>query len=966
MGNSFGRRYRYGASFVDRASGVRFEGHHPLERPDLWKIYLDGAEGEYRNHGFEGSLRRQQLEDGTGVSLFYLGFAPDGRAVAGVRYHGPLEASHQAAVLEEMEASPEIDEIESAIAKEIRLGALEVKGAWSQGEATLGHRMWIAISRTVHHSMNWLGAEFAIAAVSDLWLPIGPICGATQIGVTAVPYPDERYRTIAVSWHRSRSLETTPPDYRQDVRIEAEQLSRGPLHLGPISVGPDSTWTRAYRPMVLDVSSRVQREVLRVLREDPSLQVLDRLSEQREQLAEMKPPPTSAHLEEAQRWVCYPWRRAVVRLLGPRAFAALRLDRNRNKLTSAEQARLRTLRIGVVGLSSGHSIAHLLAMEGLVGELRLADFDTIGLSNLNRIPGSVLDIGINKAIVAARRISEIDPYLRVIVNTEGITQDNLGEFLDGLDLVIEQCDSLDTKFLVREEARARRIPVLMETTDRGVLDVERFDLEPNRPLFHGILGDLDATDLANLPIEQKTPYLIRMIGPRDGSSRGAASLFEVGQTITGWPQLGSEVTLGAATAAAAVRRFGLDGDLPSGRVRFDMEEVLAGIRPVEVDTSAEEDQRAPLPDDPPPDGDDPIELIVDAARRAPSGGNVQPWRFEADPREIRFYMVPERSSTMDVKYRGSFVALGAALFNARVAAASLKSLGPVQLFPEGRHSHHVATMQLGSDSDPQIAPLNPRVRTRATNRRMGQPEEIDQSVLQLLSKGVEREGARLRFLTDRDQIAECSSLLAASDRLRFLSPKVHDEMVSELKFPGQDSVEEGIDIRTLEMDPTGIALLEIIRRPEVMAHLAEWRAGNALGLRTQVMVQSSSALALVTVPRPDSVSYVRGGAAVERFWLTAEHHGLALQPWAPLFLYAQDDRDLVSLVGERHLEEIFELQKRFSELWSLEEGETMALNFRVLHAPPPTVPSARLPLAHVLSRGPSFASSTVASNGHSS
>jgi len=718
--------------------------------------------------------------------------------------------------------------------------------------------------------------------------------------------------------------------------------------------------------MVLDVSSRVQREVLRVLREDPSLQVLDRLSEQREQLAEMKPPPTSAHLEEAQRWVCYPWRRAVVRLLGPRAFAALRLDRNRNKLTSAEQARLRTLRIGVVGLSSGHSIAHLLAMEGLVGELRLADFDTIGLSNLNRIPGSVLDIGINKAIVAARRISEIDPYLRVIVNTEGITQDNLGEFLDGLDLVIEQCDSLDTKFLVREEARARRIPVLMETTDRGVLDVERFDLEPNRPLFHGILGDLDATDLANLPIEQKTPYLIRMIGPRDGSSRGAASLFEVGQTITGWPQLGSEVTLGAATAAAAVRRFGLDGDLPSGRVRFDMEEVLAGIRPVEVDTSAEEDQRAPLPDDPPPDGDDPIELIVDAARRAPSGGNVQPWRFEADPREIRFYMVPERSSTMDVKYRGSFVALGAALFNARVAAASLKSLGPVQLFPEGRHSHHVATMQLGSDSDPQIAPLNPRVRTRATNRRMGQPEEIDQSVLQLLSKGVEREGARLRFLTDRDQIAECSSLLAASDRLRFLSPKVHDEMVSELKFPGQDSVEEGIDIRTLEMDPTGIALLEIIRRPEVMAHLAEWRAGNALGLRTQVMVQSSSALALVTVPRPDSVSYVRGGAAVERFWLTAEHHGLALQPWAPLFLYAQDDRDLVSLVGERHLEEIFELQKRFSELWSLEEGETMALNFRVLHAPPPTVPSARLPLAHVLSRGPSFASSTVASNGHSS
>jgi len=43
--------------------------------------------------------------------------------------------------------------------------------------------------------------------------------------------------------------------------------------------------------------------------------------------------------------------------------------------------------------------------------------------------------------------------------------------------VIEECDSLDMKFLVREAARDRQIPVIMETSDRGVLDVERFDLE---------------------------------------------------------------------------------------------------------------------------------------------------------------------------------------------------------------------------------------------------------------------------------------------------------------------------------------------------------------------------------------------------------------------------------------------------------------------------------------------------------
>ena len=223
-------------------------------------------------------------------------------------------------------------------------------------------------------------------------------------------------------------------------------------------MAPEDTQTKAWRPLVLDVRARDQREMLRVLREDSSLQVIDRLAEQREQLSGIVPPPAPSLEDEAQRWIYYPWRRAVVRLLGPRAFGTLRLDRNRNKITRAEQARQRTLRIGVIGLSAGHSIAHVLAMEGLAGELRLADFDDVELSNLNRIPGSVLDLGVNKAVVAARRIGEIDPYLRVVTITEGITPENLDSFLDGLDLVIEECDSLDVKLLVREAARERRIP----------------------------------------------------------------------------------------------------------------------------------------------------------------------------------------------------------------------------------------------------------------------------------------------------------------------------------------------------------------------------------------------------------------------------------------------------------------------------------------------------------------------------
>jgi len=965
VANVVGRRYRYGASFVDEASGVRFEGHHPLERPDLWQVYLNGAEGVYRSYGFEETLRRRDFEDGNGVPLFFLGFDPSGDAVAGVRFHGPLEGSHQANLLEEMAASPEIDEIAAVIDREVSWGALESKGAWSKGAAVTGQHLATAMSRCFIHAMNWLGAEFSIAAVSDRLLPVGDLTGATMVGTQSVPFPDERYRTVAVSFRRTLSYELSTPENQRALRREGEQLARGPVTAGVGVVKDDSTAMHARRPLVLDVTERAQRETLRVLREDPSLQIVDRFADQRTQLGQIVPTPPRALFEEGQRWVYYPWRRAVVRLLGPKAFSQLRLDRNHNKLTREEQARLRTLSVGVVGVSAGHSIAHVLAMEGLVGELRLADFDTVELSNLNRIPASVLDLGVNKAVVASRRIAEIDPYLRVSVVPEGITEENLGSFLDGLDLVIEECDSLDVKFLVSEAARARGIPVVMETSDRGVLDVERYDLEPDRPLFHGLLGDLDSSKLAGLTVAQKSPFVLRLLGASEVSARGAASFFELGQSVTGWPQLASEVALGAVTAAAAVRRFGLGGDLPSGRVRFDVEEILSNLATVDVANEAEAQLRLPPPEDPATTSTDPIELIVDAARRAPSGGNVQPWRFEAEGEEIRFYVEPERStSSMDVHLRGSYVAIGAALFNARVAAATLQRLGPVKIFPDGERSYHVATLQLGHQIDAGIARLQDSVLTRAANRRMGRPSPIDEGTIATLSRGVEREGARLRFATGREKIEEFSRLLAESDRLRFLIPKVHQEMLSELRWPGRDSLEEGLDVRTLEMDPGSLGALELLKRRDVMDHLADWRGGQSLGLRTQAMVTSSSGLAAITVPRSDPSWYVRGGSAIERFWLSAELLGLAIQPVSPLFLYATDEGDLVKLGGERHLEELLRLSTRFAGAWELDDGETMTMVMRVIHAPPPSVHSIRRPLSHVLIRDLDSAEAMVPSNNH--
>ena len=157
------------------------------------------------------------------------------------------------------------------------------------------------------------------------------------------------------------------------------------------------------------------RVVLDGLRSNPRIEVVDRFAEQLATARRRLPPPDPDFLSEPRRWVYYPWRRMVVAVLGPRAFRAVRLDRNRHLVTTEEQDVLSMLRVGIVGVSAGHAIAYTLAAEGACGTLRLADFDVLELSNLNRVPATVFDIGLNKAVVAARRIAELDPYLAVEV-----------------------------------------------------------------------------------------------------------------------------------------------------------------------------------------------------------------------------------------------------------------------------------------------------------------------------------------------------------------------------------------------------------------------------------------------------------------------------------------------------------------------------------------------------------------------
>lgn len=293
---------------------------------------------------------------------------------------------------------------------------------------------------------------------------------------------------------------------------------------------------------------------------------------------------TGGNTDQYGVWVYFPWSNKLVHLLDEKEFTQVRTNRNMYKITPEEVAVLKTKKIGIIGLSVGQSIALTLAMERTCGELRLADFDEIELSNMNRIKVNVQDLGLNKAIIAARQIAELDPFIKVICYTDGITNENIDDFfcLDGkLDILIEECDGIDIKVLSRIKAKQLRIPVVMDTNDKGMLDVERFDLEPERHIFHGKVNELEELSpeelklkLNSLTIPEKVGYLAKIIGFENLSAAMKTSLAEMNKTIVGWPQLASAVTLGGAMVTDVSRKILLHQFTDSGRYFVDFDELF--------------------------------------------------------------------------------------------------------------------------------------------------------------------------------------------------------------------------------------------------------------------------------------------------------------------------------------------------------------------------------------------------------
>lgn len=138
----------------------------------------------------------------------------------------------------------------------------------------------------------------------------------------------------------------------------------------------------------------------------------------------------------------------------------LAFRRNLGFISPVDQARLKNSRVAIAGLGgTGGAQALALARMG-VGKFTLADPDTFEVVNFNRQLGANMQtLGRNKAVVAKEMILEINPEADVRLFEGGITRDNVYDFLDNAEVVLDSLDfyCFGERFFLYEAARARNL-----------------------------------------------------------------------------------------------------------------------------------------------------------------------------------------------------------------------------------------------------------------------------------------------------------------------------------------------------------------------------------------------------------------------------------------------------------------------------------------------------------------------------
>lgn len=123
------------------------------------------------------------------------------------------------------------------------------------------------------------------------------------------------------------------------------------------------------------------------------------------------------------------------------------------EMTVEQQDKLKEASVLVIGAGGlGCPALTYLATAG-VGKIGIVDFDEINISNLHRqVLYTLNDLGKKKAEVAAKKIMELNPFIKVEIYTCKVEKSNIHKLISQYQVILDCPDNYETRYIVEKAA----------------------------------------------------------------------------------------------------------------------------------------------------------------------------------------------------------------------------------------------------------------------------------------------------------------------------------------------------------------------------------------------------------------------------------------------------------------------------------------------------------------------------------
>ena len=258
------------------------------------------------------------------------------------------------------------------------------------------------------------------------------------------------------------------------------------------------------------------------------------------------------------------------------------------------------------------------------------------------------------------------------------------------------------------------------------------------------------------------------------------------------------------------------------------------------------------------------QVLLEAATRAPSVHNSQPWRFVVGPRRITVHADPGRQLLVaDAPGRALLVSCGAAVLNLRVAAEHLGFHPRVRILPASDDPTLVATLDVDHrhPRGGRLADLYPAIAARRTNRYPFADRRVPQSVLAEVIEAVDLEHAVLRVYDDAAEVDRVVGLIRAAE----LDATVTLPAAASERADWVGSQREGEGVPADSLGPRPVS----IRAPH--RDLAPGPDPE----RERVPFETTPTIAVLSTMHDQRADWVRAGMALERALLVLTRAGVS-------------------------------------------------------------------------------------------